>query len=340
MLAFRYAETDGVSVVARTWIEVLTALGFEVTTVAGEGADRTVAGLGIPDDGATAAPPDRDALAAALADADLVVVENLCTMPVNPAASAAAAEVLAGRPTVLHHHDPPWHSPRFAHVTDMPCDDPAWAHVSLTRHAANELLERRGIQSAVIHNGFHGPRHGDRAAQRAALGVAPDQILLAHPVRAIERKNIPAAIRLAEEMGAVYWLPGPAEEGYRATLETLLSDANCEVVRTPCHDIATIYAAADAVAYPSTWEGFGNPPIEAALYRRPVAVGHYPFAAELRELGFDFFDPTDSAGLARAARLPDTRSLDHNQRLATEHFSFEGVARAVEYLLERHGWLP
>ena len=99
-------------------------MGFDVHWVAGgfepgwhaNGATTVVPGLGIDDDG----PPDPSELATALAGADLVVVENLCTIPLNPVAAHAVAEVLRGRPAVLHHHDPPWQRARFAHVTALP----------------------------------------------------------------------------------------------------------------------------------------------------------------------------------------------------------------------------
>jgi len=57
---------------------------------------------------------------------DLVVVENLCSLPLNPAASAAVAHG-PGRPaTILHHHDLAWQRPHLAHHPPPP-DDPAWA---------------------------------------------------------------------------------------------------------------------------------------------------------------------------------------------------------------------
>lgn len=337
VLSFRFGSTDGVSVVARSWIGILEEIGFDVFTVAGEGdADRIVEGLGI---GANS-PPDPDHLRVALVDADVVVVENLLTIPLNLPASRAVAAELAGRPALLHHHDPPWHRERWAHVTELPADNPAWRHVAITSTAAHELRDRCGIGAAVIPNGFAPAGAGDRDGQRARLGVAGDEVLLAHPVRAIERKGVPAAVALAEAMGATYWLLGPAEEDYAETLEAVLANAGCRVIRQPCNNTADIYAASDAIAYPSTWEGFGNPPIEAALHRRPAAVGHYPFAEELRTMGFAFVEPDDADRLLHLVHEPDQRLLDDNERLARTHFSLAAVREGLLALLERAGWYP
>jgi glycosyltransferase involved in cell wall biosynthesis len=336
-LSFRFGHTDGVSVVARRWMEAFAAFGFRVSTVAGEGeADRVVAGLAID----AVEPPDVAELTEALADADVVVVENLCTIPLNLPATYAAGKVLAGRPVVQHHHDPPWHRERFGHVLDLPLDDPAWCHVAITTFAAEELLARRGISAAVIPNGFPAPSPGDRSGQRRRLGVEEGELLVAHPVRAIERKQVPAAIALAEALGGTYWLLGPAEEGYGDELRRHLAAARCRVIHQPCTIEADIYAAADVVAFPSSWEGFGNPPIEAALHRRPAAVGHYRVADELRDLGFRFFEPQDADGIRAFLARPDAALLDENHRLAREHFSVERVRRDLAQLLHAAGWMP
>lgn len=351
-MSFRFGPSDGVSVVTRTWVDAFDALGFAVVTVSGSTSPwpdvghRVVAGLGIDD----AEPVDAEALDLALADADVVVVENLLTIPVNLRASAAVAATLAGRPAVLHHHDPPWHRERFAHITELPATDDAWEHVAITDLLRRELGER-GIHSTVIRNGFVLPRSTDddalgalRRRLRTTLGVGEDELLVAHPVRAIERKDVPSAIRIAEELGGTYWLLGPPEEGYADELERLLAAASCPVVHRGWDDPDAVYAAADHVVFPSTWEGFGNPPVEASLRRRSVSVGPYPVAAELAGLGFDWFAAADVEGVRHALRHPDDPSvlarLDRNEQLARARFSPARVLAELRSLLDRAGWLP
>ena len=323
---------------ADTWARCLTGSGHRVVTVAGAGrADRIVPALAWPADveGGRLPRPDAADVAAALADADVVVVQNLCSLPLHPDATAVVVEVLRGRPAVLHHHDLPWQRARFASVTGWPADDPAWAHVTSNDHTRRELADR-GISATTIRCAIDvHVSAGDRRAGRAAAGLAEDGLVLLHPVRAIERKAIPVAVALAEQLGATYWLTGPAEEGYGPTLAAVLADARCPTVHRPAPSMADAYAACDAVALPSTWEGFGLPVLEAAVHRRPCAVGRYPVAAELAELGLRWFDPDDAAPLRAFLAAPDERLHDHNAAVVRRHLSLEQAGAAIDRLLAR-----
>lgn len=318
-------------------MKAFASFGFDIVTVAGEGpVDAAVPDLAI---GATQ-PPTRAELHDALAGADLVVVENLLTIPMNLDASRVVAAALRGRAAILHHHDPPWQRERYRMITELPADHRMWRHVTINDLSRIELGER-GITAITIRNGFdvHEPA-GDRDTTRGILGVPPDELLVVHPVRAIERKGVGTAIELAEELGATYWITGPAEEGYGPVLERLLSRARCRVIHRAVPARADVYATADVVAFPSTWEGFGNPPVEASIHRRAVAIGTYPVARELTSLGFDWFDASAPSSLADWLADPDPELLEHNRRVAIEHLSIEVMTEHLHAMLDEAGWLP
>jgi glycosyltransferase involved in cell wall biosynthesis len=337
VVSYRLGGQDGVSVEAAKWAWAFRQLGFEVTTIAGSGrAERLIPGLSIDAVGADVAAL-RSEVEDALSPADLVLVENLCSLPLNPVAGDVVAATLKGRPAILRHHDLAWQRPQLAHLGPPPTD-PAWRHVCINALSKRELAARR-IQADVFYNCFEpNPPLGDRSSGRAGLGVSEEELLVLQPTRAIARKNVAGGLRLAIDLGAVYWLLGPPEDGYDSELERLLGSARLRtrVLHGPASPEASMsdaYAACDVVTLPSTWEGFGNPSVESALHRRPLAIGPYPVAQELRHLGFRWFEIEDPKPLAAWLAKADSSLLDHNQVVARTHFSLTDLpARIGEWL--------
>ena len=110
MISFRLGGEDGVAVEAAKWAGALGLLGWTVRSVAGAGSvDVVLPGLAMD----APEPPTRAEVDGSLADADLVIVENLCSLPLNPGAAGVVAAACAGRPTLLHHHDLPSSSDKF-----------------------------------------------------------------------------------------------------------------------------------------------------------------------------------------------------------------------------------
>src|SRR5690242_14700472 len=125
-LSYRLGGADGVAVEARKWEWALGELGFSVRRVAGELDDArrhddvALPFLAIdPPDDLVSSP---EQLADALSGAALVIVENLCSLPINPEASALASTVLDGHDgrVVFHHHDLPWQRAGLPTPTNVP----------------------------------------------------------------------------------------------------------------------------------------------------------------------------------------------------------------------------
>lgn len=332
ILSYRLGTADGVSVTAAQWARALRRLGMRVHTIAGDGRpDVLVRGLALD----ATRPPTQRELATVLQDVDLVVADNVCSLPMNPAVGEAVAQALRGRPAVLRHHDLPWERPQYEHLTNWPPTDPAWWHVTINELARHALAERRGIAATTIYHGFAERSCPEqRAAVRRRMRVG-DEPLVLQPTRAIARKGIDIGLALTAAVGGTYWLTGPAEDGYQADLDALLHGGGVPFRRRLPFEVQMpgAYAAADAVTLPSSWEGFGLPLIEAGLHRRPIAVGDFPVARELATFGFRWFDAHDPEPLRAFLDDPDPGLLDHNEAIARTHFGIDALARRLEMLL-------
>ncbi|MHA1568885.1 MAG: glycosyltransferase family 4 protein [Alphaproteobacteria bacterium] len=108
----------------------------------------------------------------------------------------------------------------------------------------------------------------------------------------------------------------------------------------PQDDLPALYSSATALVYPSWYEGFGLPPLEAMACGLPVVAST---AASIREVVGDaglLVDPNDIEGLARAmARVIDEPrlrdELARSGRERAQQFSWEECARATYAVYQR-----
>jgi len=353
-VSFRLGGDDGVSVEARKWSAALHELGFETRRIAGAMEDG-----GRPDDVVipelaidASAPPDPAALHDAIDGADLVVVDNICSLPLNPAAARVLAAVLEGfRGRVcLRHHDLPWQRRRLLHLeNEFPPRPPGALHATINLRSRRELQARGYTGVVTIHNYFDlDPAPGDRARTRADFGFAADDFVVLQPARAIERKNVPGGLRFTAQLAALaprlplrYWLSGPAEDGYAPVLERVLERAPVPVTMGRPPTAADAYAACDLVVFPSTWEGFGNPVVESIAYRRACAAFPYPVLSELLAAGIRVFSTQQPETLVKfLADTPGARDRYYDVNLARARISFSltELPGAIERAFAEHGW--
>lgn len=354
-VSYRLGGDDGVSVEARKWQHALEQLGFTVRRVAGEIEDG-----GQPDDIvvpelAIGAPASAsvDVIRRAIDGADLVIVDNLCSLPLNVgSARATAAAVATGPRVIFRHHDLPWQRRTLkALEAEFPPREPAGAlHAPINLRSRRELQARGYGHAVTIHNYFDFDEPpGDREQTRKRFGFTDDEFVLFQPARAIERKNVPGGLRFAQRLQQLapnhdvrYWLSGPAEDGYAPTLERVIERSPVPMTLGRAPSAADAYAAADLVVVPSTWEGFGNPVLESIVHRRPAVVFPYPVLAEVVAAGVRAFSTERPGAVATfLAESTETRERYHDVNIHRARISFDiaELPGAINTALNNHGWI-
>ena len=154
---------------------------------------------------------------------------------------------------------------------------------------------------------FHRRPDPDAAAVRAAYGLASPFVLHVGTLEA--RKNLVTLVRafaMVREALPTYHLVLAGQRGYQAErifaeVERLDLGAAVTWLRdVPDAHLPGLYAAADAFAFPSLYEGFGFPPLEAMACGTPVVATNVTAVPEVVGQGALLCDPHDAGSISTA----------------------------------------
>jgi glycosyltransferase involved in cell wall biosynthesis len=124
-------------------------------------------------------------------------------------------------------------------------------------------------------------------------------------------------------------LAGGPGRNYSGLLQKIHCSGAAHCIRLPGYipdaDLPALYTAASAFVYPSLYESFGLPVLEAMACGTPVVTSSVSSLPEVAGAAALFTDPHDSEALAAALKL-----LLNNQNLRTE-LSMRGLQRARSF---------
>jgi glycosyltransferase involved in cell wall biosynthesis len=226
----------------------------------------------------------------------------------------------------------------------------AEAVVTPTEAVRREVCEHLGVPGAKVFAVHEAARACFRPLARPEaeeslrdLGVGGDFLLAVGTIE--PRKNLATLVRAFEDVlrerpdaplrlvvaGGRGWLSGPLFEALerspargRVTLTGYVSDAQ----------LRALYSACRAFVYPSFYEGFGLPPLEAMSCGAAVVAGRGAAVEEVTAGAARLFDPRDPSALARTLlelldHEPARRALAEAGLARAAHFSWERTARAT-----------
>jgi glycosyltransferase involved in cell wall biosynthesis len=162
------------------------------------------------------------------------------------------------------------------------------------------------------------------------------------------RKNLEAladaylADSLSGEFDLV--LAGSLGWGYSTLMQKIANASAEHCIRMPGYiadgDLAALYSCATAFAYPSLYEGFGFPVLEAMACGIPVITSAVSSLPEIAGDAAILVDPHDTSALASALRrvVKDGRlrdDLSRRGRQRAQHFSWEQAARKTLEVYKR-----
>ncbi len=209
--------------------------------------------------------------------------------------------------------EPSWFTQRVAwqlRTTQRRAARAATRVIAVSDNTRRDLVERFGVPASkisVVHNGvdharFH-PADVDAEAVARRFGVRYPFILFVGSL--MPWRNAPRLLRAAARLDLGLLFVGRDIWGTDPT-QRLAADHGWDWARfagyVPDADLPELYAAARVFAYPSLYEGFGIPPLEAMACGTPVVASTAGAFPEVLGDAALLVDPLDEAALTDALR--------------------------------------
>jgi len=309
---------------------------------------------------------------------DLIIAENCISIPMNIPLGLALTEFIAetGMPTIAHHHDFYWERPRFYvnSVPDLlqmafPPSLHSILHVVINTEADRELSYRTGLSPVVIPNVLDFKKKPPsinhyNSDVRKAFGLEEDDFFIMQPTRMVARKGIEHTVevvsRLKNPRAKLVITHSTTDEGdaYEKRIRSYAVQLNVPLVIRPdiigdkrgrmsngrkIYTLWDVYPHADLIAYPSTYEGFGNAFIEAVYFKKPILVNQYSaYMMDIKPYGFDVIEMEGYVTDELIEKINRLLILDRktyqqkavkNFALAARFFSYEVLKRKLRSIL-------
>lgn len=225
----------------------------------------------------------------------------------------------------------------------------AGAVITVSRYTKEALIERFGAPERkihVIHNGggadFHRPEEASIIRELEADDIHGEYHLYVGSDR--PHKNLKAVAALLEAMNANtrFLIVGRVAEEIQTDYKKRFGKRTIFRNNVAHNMMATYYAGARALLFPSYHEGFGLPPLEAMACKTPVIASNSSSIPEVVGDAALLVDPDDIVAMAAALEKTETdhdfrRRLIESGHKRAQLFSWEKMAKETLKVYEEVG---
>ena len=223
------------------------------------------------------------------------------------------------------------------------------AVITVSHFSKERIVRLTGVEPESVHVIFNGVDSRFRPVDPDKVKQTRRDLDLTHPyilfVGSLEpRKNLKTLLeawRLGNFDGATLALVGASSHLFQILQFDSIPKGVRLLGRVEDDLLPALYSGAAGFVYPSVYEGFGLPPLEALACGCPIAVSDIPAMREVCGKTAVYFDPYSPEDLLN--RLEWLLQLDGAQRASlaeqglqrTTHFSWETAASETWLILER-----